>query len=90
MKWYRVDINYLSEDREDAALETSSPAKTIQDGYKQFIEAAMMEKCVDNKNIPARVALIEYKLKKGERYATPTTIIDNYEQVETLKILAAI
>lgn len=90
MRWYRVNINYLSEDHEDAALETSSPAKTIQDGYKQFIQAAMLSKCVDNEKIPARVALIEYKLKKGESTATPTTIIDNYTQVEALKMLAAI
>lgn len=89
MKWYRVNINYLSKDREDAALETSSPAKTLEDGLRQFIKAAMLEKCVDNEKIPARVALVEYNCKKGERYATPRTIVDNYEEIAVIKFLTA-
>lgn len=89
MKWYRVNINYLSKDCENCALETSSPAKSLKDGLEQYTAAVMFEKCSDLPNIPARVALVEYVMKKGERHATPKTIVSNTEQVEVLKMLAA-
>lgn len=72
---YRLEINYLSKDRDDAAVETSSPIYTLDEGMTEYVKA-LSEKCVDDKRKPARVHLWEYAYKG--RKLTPITIAKNY------------
>ena len=72
---YRLDVNYLSKEYDDSALETSSPIYSLDEGLAEY-EKAITEKCVDNSEIAARVHLWKYAYK-GNKLA-PITIRKNY------------
>ena len=57
---HRVEINYLSKEYDDKALFTSSPYRDITEAVTAYNEALAL-KCVDKKNKPVRVDLLEYK-----------------------------
>lgn len=73
---YRLEIDYLSREYDDAAIGTSSPISSLEEGLARYAEA-IKEKCVDNEETPARVHLWEY-VRKGDR-TTYKTIRKNYE-----------
>jgi hypothetical protein len=74
---YRLELNFLSVDRDDLALETSSPIYTLEDGFRRYFDAIESEKCVDDKEKPVRAHLWEYHYKKD---GTPNhkTLARNY------------
>lgn len=74
---YRLEVNYLSVDRDDLALETSSPIYSLEEGFRKYFHAIDNEKCSDNKEMPVRAHLWEYHYKKD---GTPNhkTIAKNY------------
>ena len=72
---YRLDIDYLSVDYDDAALNTSSPIYTKADGMKEYRKACK-EKCVDDSTKSARVHLWKYNYIDGK--FAPITIAKNY------------
>ena len=62
MKWYRINIDYLWEETDAAALETSSPAgkdkeKAIAQYQKKIAENL---RCCDDRTKPAKIDLTEY------------------------------
>lgn len=73
---YRLEVNYLSRDYDDRALETSSPIYNKKDGWKEY-RLALMEKCVDDKTAPARVHFWKYNYDANGAFA-PITIAKNY------------
>lgn len=73
---YRLDVNYLSKDRNDLALETSSPIYTKKDGIRKYKEA-LREACVDDRSKAARVHLWKY-FWDGNGVCIPVTILKNY------------
>ena len=74
---YRVEVNYLSRDYEDRALEVSSPFCTLESAFRKYFSAIDSEKCVDDKEKPVRAHLWEYHYKKD---GTPAfkTLAKNY------------
>ena len=73
---YRLEVNYLSQDYEDRALETSSPIYSKREGLQEY-RKALSEKCVDMIERPARVHLWKYAYDAAGRLA-PVTIAKNY------------
>lgn len=72
---YRLEIDYLSKEYDDAAVMTSSPIYTLEQGKEEY-ERAVQEKCVDDASQNARVHLWEYRYVKGK--LQPITIAKNY------------
>jgi hypothetical protein len=72
---YRVEVDYLSKDYEEAALSTSSPIYNLKDGWKAYKEA-IKEFCVDDKSVPARVHFWKYNYVNHA--FCPITIAKNY------------
>ena len=72
---YRLEVDYLSREYDDSALETSSPIYTLDEGIAKY-EEATQEKCVDDPSKAARVHLWKYAYK-GNKLA-PITIRKNY------------
>lgn len=72
---YRLEVDYLSREYDDSALETSSPIYTLDEGIARY-EEATQEKCVDDPSKAARVHLWKYAYK-GNKLA-PITIRKNY------------
>lgn len=72
---YRLEVDYLSREYDDSALETSSPIYALDEGIARY-EEATQEKCVDDPSKAARVHLWKYAYK-GNRLA-PITIRKNY------------
>ena len=66
MKWYRINIDYLSKYYDNLALSTSSPGGDNLKKAKQlyYDEISKNYKCCDNKEIPARINLTEYSYNK--------------------------
>ena len=73
---YRVEVNYLSKDYEDAALEISSPIYTKADGWKEY-RKSIKKFCVDDKTKPARVWFWKYNYDANGK-PDPVTIAKNY------------
>lgn len=73
---YRLEVNYLSHDYEDCALETSSPIYNKREGMKAYMDA-LKQKSVDDPEKPVRVWFWEYAWDKDGRCA-PITIAKNY------------
>lgn len=74
---YRLELNYLSVDRDDLALETSSPIYSLEEGFRKYFDAIDNERCSDNKEMPVRAHLWEYHYKKDGTF-NPKTIAKNY------------
>lgn len=74
---YRLDVNYLTRDYEDWALETSAPIYTKQEGIAEYNKAVTEIVCVDDETKPARVHLWKYAWNESGR-CTPITILKNY------------
>lgn len=80
MKWYRINIDYLSKEYDNKALEISNPCgdnkeKAIKE-YKK--EIAKKSKCVDNNKILARVDLTEYIYNNTTKETTTNILMKNY------------
>ena len=80
MRWYRINVNFLSKDYENQCLDVSHPGggdkeKATQLYYK---EIAKGEKCVDNKEIPARIDLTEYIYSKKTNTTRTVILLKNY------------
>lgn len=73
---YRLEVNYLSRDYDDRALETSSPIYNKKEGWKEY-RRALLEKCADDKTISARVHFWKYNYNEAGQFA-PITIAKNY------------
>ena len=73
---YRLEINYLSRDYDDSALETSSPIYSKKEGWKEY-RRALLEKCADDKTAPARVHFWKYNYSESGEFC-PITIAKNY------------
>ena len=73
---YRLEVNYLSQDYEDRALETSSPIYNQKEGWKDY-RRALLEKCADDNTSPARVHFWKYNYDAEGRFC-PVTIAKNY------------
>lgn len=78
--WYRININYLSKDYDNKALEISHPAgNDKQKAIAQYNnELAKNEKCSDDPNKPTRIDLTEYICWDNELMATPYILLKNY------------
>lgn len=87
--WIRLNLNYLSEDYPDRALETSSPIKTLEIGLSEFVKAITLEHCTDRKNLPVRAELVKYIYDPATKTTTTKTIVNNFESVEVLKMIQA-
>lgn len=87
--WIRLNLNYLSEDYPDRALETSSPIKTLEIGLSEFVKAITLEHCTDNKKLPVRAELVKYIYDPATKTTTTKTIVNNFESVEVLKMIQA-
>lgn len=74
---YRLDVDYLSKDYSDRALETSCPIYTKKDGMKQYAEA-IKHFCVDNDKIHCRCRLWKYGGWDDSNRAIQITIAKNY------------
>lgn len=72
---YRLEVNFLSKDYENSALETSSPIYTLEEGRREY-EKAIKQFCVDDPTIPARVHFWKYRWNGNE--LNPLTIAKNY------------
>lgn len=80
MKWYRINIDYLWYETDNAALETSSPAgkdkeKAIEQ-YKKTISENLL--CCDDKTKPAKIDLIEYIYSKKTNRTRCNILCKNY------------
>lgn len=80
MKWYRININFLSKDYENIAREISSPAgKDKESAIKSYYaEIAKGEKCFDDKTRPARIDLTEYIYSKKLNRTRTEILLKNY------------
>ena len=75
--WIRLNVNYFSKNRENAALETSIPIKTMAQGLEEYTKAIMLEKCADVPTIPARVSLDKYTWNNETGKTEVTSIVNN-------------
>ena len=80
MKWYRINIDYLWYETDNAALETSSPAgkdkeKAIEQ-YKKTISENLL--CCDDKTKPAKIDLTEYIYSKKTNRTRCNILCKNY------------
>ena len=67
MENWRVDINYLSKDYDDSALETSTPFNSLWRAERYYEELCEEDhRCVDDKTKPARIKLTHYMWKDGK------------------------
>jgi hypothetical protein len=82
--WMRLNVNYLSADRSDLALETSSPVKSLSEGLEMYTKTIMLEKCADNDAIPPRASLIKYVWDSVENKTVRETIVSNESYVPVL------
>lgn len=82
--WYRLNINYLSVDYEDRALETSSPIKSLKEGFAEYTKAIMLEKCVDVPDLPARVDLTKYTWNATTNKTKKDVILNNELEIKVL------
>ena len=73
---YRLEVNYLSRDYEESACETSRPIYNKREGLQEYMKALEL-KCIDKKDIPARVHLWKYNYDAAGNFA-PITIAKNY------------
>ena len=87
--WIRLNINYLSENYPDSALETSSPIKNLEIGLSEFVKAITLEHCSDNKNLPVRAELVKYIYDPATRATQTKVIISNQESFNVLKVIQA-
>lgn len=71
----RLDICFLSTCYDNRALSTSSPIYDIEEGKKEYFRAVETEKCVDDREKPARVHLWIY----GKGKKPNITIAKNYD-----------
>lgn len=85
--WHRLNVNYLSENYPDRALETSSPCKSIEHGLREFSKAITLERCSDDNRLPVVAELVKY-IWDGVSTSTKT-IVSNKEDVEILKMKLA-
>ena len=62
MIWYRLNINYLSREYDNKAMEISEPLGNNEEiaTQKYFEKLAENEKCLDNDLMPARIDLTKY------------------------------
>lgn len=73
---YRLDVDYYSRDYDDRACEVSSPIYNKKEGLTKY-KKAIAEKCIDKKDIPARVHFWKYNYDENGVFA-PITIAKNY------------
>ena len=73
---YRLELNCLSHDRDDMALETSEPIYTLAEGKRKFNEE-IKHVCADDKTVPVRAHLWKYSWDADGR-CVPITIMKNY------------
>jgi len=73
---YRLEVNYLSRDYDDRAIEVSSPVYNKKDGWKEY-KKAILEKCADDKTVSARVHFWKYNYDANGAFS-PITIAKNY------------
>ena len=80
MRWYRINVDYLSKWYDDKALNISHPGGDNKEKAIQlyFDEIAKNEKCADDKSIPARVDLTEYIYSKKTNNTRTVIIYKNY------------
>ena len=80
MVWYRINVDYLSKYYDCKCLDVSHPCgenkeKAIQNYYN---EISKNEKCVDNREIPARVDLTKYIYNKETNETQTIILLKNY------------
>lgn len=80
MRWYRINIDYLSKEYDNSALTTSHPAGQDKAKAMQLYndEIAKSAKCVDDKNIPARIDITEYIYSKKTNTTRHNILAKNY------------
>lgn len=80
MIWYRINIDYLWNETEIAALETSSPAGTDKEKAIEKYNATILENiyCVDDKTKPAKIDLTEYIYNKKTDKTQIIVLYKNY------------
>lgn len=80
MKWYRINVNFLSKWYDNRALDVSHPGGGDKEKAIQLYndEIAKNEKCVDNKEIPARIDITEYIYNKTTNNTTTKILLKNY------------
>lgn len=67
MENWRVNVNWLSKDYPDSALETSRPFNSAWEAERYYEEKVQSgERCVDDKTKPIRVRLEHYTWKDGK------------------------
>ena len=80
MIWYRININYLSKDYDNKALEISEPCGNNENMAikKYFDEIAKNKKCIDNEQVATRVDLTKYIYNKNTNETKAIIINKNY------------
>ena len=68
MQNWRVEVNYLSKDYEDSAMETSTAFQSLWRAERYYDEMCD-EYCFDDKRKHARVKLVHYVWKDSKSYA---------------------
>ena len=68
MQNWRVEVNYLSKDYEDSAMEISTAFQSLWRAERYYDEMCE-EYCVDDKRKHARVKLVHYVWKDSKSYA---------------------
>lgn len=81
MKWYRINIDYLSKEYNNKALEISHPmGNDKENAIEEYLkEIDKKEKCVDNNKILARVDLTEYIYNDTTKKTTTNILMKNYK-----------
>ena len=80
MRWYRINVNFLSKWYDNQCLDVSHPGGGNKEKAIQLYndEIAKKQKCVDNKEIPARVDLTEYIYSKKLNRTRTIVLLKNY------------
>ena len=83
-KWYKVNINYLWNETDTAAIEVSRPAGgdlfTAKKTYEQEVNKNLY--CVDDKSKPAKIELVEYCYNPQTDKTQTSVICRNFEEVK--------
>ena len=80
MRWYRINIDYLYQETETAALNISmSAGKNLSDAINKYAEEiAKEEKCSDDKTKNAKINLTEHIYCKRTDSTRTVIIAKNY------------
>lgn len=80
MIWFRINIDYLSKNYNNKMMEISTPCGDDEEAatLKYFEEVAKNEKCIDNKQVNARIDLTKYIYNKSTGKTNEIILNKNY------------